>query len=377
MSTVSVSVSAARFRSMLENRRWTLDDIAASVATTVDLRALTLDDQEVGFEDLEALAKYFKRPWSYLLCDEPERFPALGQDNRTFANQRRPASAELMAEFEAATLMLDAAAELFPDESFSVPPARITREVDPAQAAEDIRAFLGVSTAEQVGVRDEFAALRLWVGALHARGVYVSQRRLRDKTIRAFSKARDGHALLVVDTGDTPYARIFSALHEYCHVILRTTGICDLDRHSDVERYCNTVAAAVLLPMVLLAAEVGGATFGTSPEADDEQVARLSHRLRVSQAALLIRLRDVGTISQDVYDQLEMRRQHRRPGRKRKGGQFYASAINKVGRRFAQNVFRSMDDGTVDRQDAGALLGVGEHLVDRYRAELLQGDRET
>jgi len=373
----TIVVSAARFRSMLANRHWSIDEVAGRTATDVDVRDLALQDQRVEFADLVTLGKLFKRPWSYLLSDEVERFPDLGQDNRTVANQRMPASAELLEEYEAAAAVLEAAEELFPAQTYEVPSARITRDTPAAESASLIRAFLDVTLEEQLAVKDEFAALRLWIAALHRRGVYVAQRRLRDKTVRAFSKAEGGQAVIVVDTGDTPYARIFSALHEYCHVVLRTTGICDLDEHRDVERYCNEVAAAALLPSDLLDRELAGSSFGVSPEVDDDRLIRLSHHLRVSQAALLIRLRDRGTISQDTYEELEGRRQSRRPGKKAKGGQYYPTAINKVGRRFARNVFGAVDEGAIDRQDAGALLGVREHSVERFRAELFAGEADA
>ena len=178
----------------------------------------------------------------------------------------------------------------------------------------------------------------------------------------------------MVDTGDLAHARIFSALHEYCHVVLRSTGIYDLDEHRDVERYCNAVAAAVLLPRDLLDRELAGIGFGVSAEADDDNLIRLSRRLGVSQAVLLIRLRDLHMISQATYEALETRRQARRAGDKKPGGSYYPSAINKVGRRFASNVFGAVDEGAIDRQDAGALLGVAEHTVDRFRAELFTGE---
>lgn len=362
---------------MLANRHMAVGEVPGLISTTVDLRLLADRDLEVEFDDLQTLAKYFKRPWSYLLCDEEERFPDLGQDNRTFANRQAPVSPELIAEYQAASLMLDAAVELFPEDAYQVPSARVTTDVGAPRAAPRIRAFLGVSLEEQLAVKDDYAALRLWVEALQRRGVYVSQRRLRDKTIRAFSKVRDGQALIVVNTADTPYARIFSVLHEYCHIVLRSTGICDLDEHSTVERYCNEVAATVLLPDDLLGRELAAVAFGESPEADDERLIRLSHHLRVSQAALLIRLRVRGSISEDIFNGLERRRQDRRGGRASKGGDYYATAINRVGRRFARNVFGAVSDGALDRQDAGVLLGVGEHLVDRFRSELFEGDSEA
>lgn len=370
----TVVVSAMRFRSLLENRHLSDEDVAAQVETSVDVRDLAREDQLVEFADLVALGKHFNRPWAYLLSDEIERFPDLGQDNRTVANQRVPASPALIEEYEAAEALLDAATDLFSDQTYEVPATRITGGTPVGEAGRLMRSFLGVAYSAQLGARDDFAALRLWIAALHSRGVYVAQRRLRDDTVRAFSRAEGGQAVIVVDTGDTAYARIFSALHEYCHVVLRSTGICDLDEHRGVELYCNAVAAAVLLPSDLLDEELAGVGFGVSSEADDENLKRLSHRLGVSQAVLLIRLRDLHTISQATYEALEDRRKSRRGSDKKPGGTYYPPAINKVGRRFARNVFGAVDEGAIDRQDAGALLGVGEHTVDRFRAELFNGE---
>lgn len=358
---------------MLANRHKTAAQVASEVPTQVSLLALEAADTEVDFADLQALAKYFKKPWSYLLQDEAEVFPNLGQDNRTYANQQVPVSPDLLAEFEAARAMLYAAIELFPDDRYEVPPTVITPSMSASVAAGHIRAFLDVSIEEQLGTSDEYSALRLWVDALQRRGLYVSQRRLRDRTIRAFSTTLYNQALIVADTGDTPYARIFSVLHEYCHVILRSTGICDLEQHSTIELYCNDVAAEVLMPATLLNREMAGVQLGDDSDADDDELRRLSHRLRVSQAALLIRLHQTGVLTDDAYEAMERRRRARRAKEKSKGGQFYATAINRVGRRFARNVFGALADGAINRADAGALLGVGEHLVNRFRTELYAG----
>jgi Zn-dependent peptidase ImmA (M78 family) len=368
-----VQVSAARFSSLLANRNLTPADVAERANTRVRPDELAISDLDVEFEDLLVLAKLFKRPWSYLLVDEAEQFPDAGDDNRTFDNQKAALSPDLLVELQAADLMLDAALELFPDEPFSVPTVS-GEDVPAARFAGEMRTFLGVGVDEQLATKDDFAALRLWVAAIHARGVYVSQRRLKDPTIRAFSKIRDGQALIVVDTGDTASARIFSALHEYCHVTLRSTGICDLDDHSAIERYCNAVAADVMLPGELLARVLTAGAFSGSEEAADEALKGLSKRLHVSQAALLIRLRDYGAISQDAYEQMERRRSARRGRGSKGGGTYYAPAINKIGRLFAHRVVDAVTDGLIDRQDASVLLGVGEHNVGKFTAELVKGD---
>ena len=369
-----VRISAARFGSLLTNRNMTPADIAERVKTSVSPESLASTDMEVDFVDVLALAKLFKRPWSYLLIDEAEQYPSAGSDNRTFANRKVALSPDLLAELQAAELMLEAAEELFPGSTYTVPPA--SGPGTPASGlASETRSLLGVSIDAQLATKDEFAALRLWVGAIHGQGVYVAQRRLHDATIRAFSKVLGEQAVIIVDTGDTPYARIFSALHEYCHVTLRSTGICDLDGHSTIEQYCNTVAAEVLLPGGLLDNVVAADAFAGDDDAADEVLKELSHQLHVSQAALLIRLRDYGTISQDSYDAMEVRRSARRGReRKSKGGTYYPPAINQVGRLYAHRVVEAVTEGAIDRQDASVLLGIGEHLVPTYMTELAKGD---
>ena len=369
-----VQISAVRFSSLLTNRNLTPSDVAGRTKTIVNPDALAAVDADVEFADVLALAKFFKRPWSYLLIDEAEHFPSAGSDNRTFANQRVALSPDLLAELQAAELMLEAAEELFPGSGYVVPAANGTT-MPATQLATETRALLAVSIETQLAAKDEFAALRLWVGAIHGQGVYVAQRRLRDATIRAFSKVLGDQALIVVDTGDTPYARIFSALHEYCHVTLRSTGICDLDDHSTIEQYCNAVAAEVLMPGDLLEQVVAANAFAGGDEYADDALKALSRQLHVSQAALLIRLRDYGRISQDTYHAMEFRRAERRGGGKKKsGGTYYPPVINKVGRLYAHRVVDAVTEGAIDHQDASVLLGIGEHLVPTYMAELAEGD---
>jgi Zn-dependent peptidase ImmA (M78 family) len=270
--------------------------------------------------------------------------------------------------------MLATAADLFPTTQFEVP-AGISAQTPPKTAGRALRSFLGVSEQEQLATKDEFAALRLWGDALQRRGVYVSQRRLDDETVRAFSQVDGPHAVVVVDTRDSAYARIFSLLHEYTHVVLRSAGICDLDDHSQVERFCNAVAAAALMPARLVRKVLRERQFSGVAETDDELLRLLSRELHVSQAALLIRLRELGTISTSHFDDMERRRAGRRSDDERTpGGTYYPPRINRVGRRFAREVFGALDGGEIDRQDASAALEIGEHLLTTYREELRKGD---
>ena len=365
-----VLVSSTRIASMLANRHWNVVRFTEGLNTAVDVELLALENLEVDFDDLLVLAKRFKHPWPYLLIDAPEPASKSGRDNRTLLNQRHPLSPEVVNEIAAVEAILAAAAQLFPETSYEVPSMPISLETPVSDAAGAIRELLGVGFADQLESKDDYAALRMWSAALQNHGVYVSMRRLEDATVRAFSIAAGEQAIVVADTQDIPHARIFSFLHEYTHIALRSTGVCDLDDHTLVERYCNTVAAAVLMPPDLLRQVLPPHEWGRSLVADENLVAGLSRQLGVSQASLLIRLRDFGVLPQREYEALEVRRAQRPAREKKPGGGYYKTAINKVGRRFARGVVGAFESGTIDRQDASALLELPEHNFGRFRTEL-------
>ena len=372
----TVTVSAARLASMLGNRHQTSADIE-TLALSVDPSQCAQADSQLTLEDLIALGKFFKRPWSYLLIDEPEVVDTVGQDNRSLRNRKRPPSPALLDQIHAAVEMLATAADLFPETKFEVP-AGVTSSTPAKTAGRVIREFLGVSEQEQLKAKDDFSALRIWVEALHRRGIYVSQRNLNDKTVRAFSRVDGAQAVIVVDTRDGAYARAFSLLHEYAHIVLRSAGICDLTEHSRIESFCNAVAAAALMPTKLVHKVLVSRSFSGAADSDDDLLRDLSKGLRVSQAALLIRLRELGVISASHYDAMEERRAGRRSDNERTpGGTYYPPRINRVGRRYAREVFGALDSRQIDRQDASAALEIGEHLLNSYRTELGKSEEST
>ncbi|MDO8335574.1 MAG: ImmA/IrrE family metallo-endopeptidase [Candidatus Saccharibacteria bacterium] len=372
-----VTVSSARLKSMLANRNKNVKDLEGTLKMSVDLSVITTEDTEIEFSDIETLAKYFKKPWSYILIDEVETLPNKGQDNRTHSNQQVPVSADIIDELQVANFMLDTAIELFPDDKIKRPNFTLDTSMELSDVVTRIRSFLGINVTTQLATKDEYEALRMWAESIQAKGVYVSQRRLEDDTIRAFSLTKNNHAIMVVDTKDTPYARIFSILHEYCHILLKTAGICDLNEHSTIEHYCNEFAAKVLLPDELLRRELEGFNFSGNIDEDEEVIKDLSHRFRVSQAVLMIRLNGVGMLLDKSYSILETRRRTRKGKKQTSGGNYYRTKINAVGKKYAQNVFGALSEGAIGRTDASVLLGVGEYSVDRFKTELLNTSSRT
>jgi Zn-dependent peptidase ImmA (M78 family) len=338
--------------------------------TTCDLHALAERDQPVELDDLEAIARFFSRPWPYLLIDEPEAPPAVGRDHRRRPGGITSLSDELLEALRLSDEQLATIIDLFPDEFIQTVDADIgSGSVETAGTA--LRRFLNVTIDQQVSAREEFRALRIWIDALDARGIYVAQRKFNDTSVRAFSLYRDAHALAVLDTGDSASARSFSLLHEFVHLQMRSDGLCDLDERSSIERWCNAVAAATLMPPALLQRPDMNLLRGR-PEVADDALRAKAKEVGVSQLALLIRCRDLGLVNEEQYEGLFLRWSHRWSSTTptSRGGDFYVNAVNRVGRRYARHVLGALGEDVITRQDAAAALDVREHQLNRLARQL-------
>jgi Zn-dependent peptidase ImmA (M78 family) len=132
-----------------------------------------------------------------------------------------------------------------------------------------------------------------------------------------------------------------------------------------------------LLPNSLVNNQLNGFNFVGNIDEDEETIKTLSNHFRVSQATLLIRLKSAGLLGDSYYNKLETRRRGRRRNSSGPGGDYYASAINRVGRKFALDIFGALSDGKINRSDASAVLGVGEHIVGRFKDRLYNTPRTS
>ncbi|PJN93119.1 hypothetical protein CNY89_23520, partial [Amaricoccus sp. HAR-UPW-R2A-40] len=103
--------------------------------------------------------------------------------------------------------------------------------------------------------------------------------------------------------------RVFSLLHELAHLMLRQSGVSDLDadgpRRAEDERievFCNQVAAAALMPRAQLLAEpLVAAKEGGRSEWSDDDIRALATIYSVSREAVVRRLLTLNRTSEAFY----------------------------------------------------------------------------
>jgi Zn-dependent peptidase ImmA (M78 family) len=238
----------------------------------------------------------------------------------------------------------------------------------PASVAQRMRAELKLSTEERRQLSTWTDALRQLINKAEDAGVMVmassivgsnSHRKLDVGEFRGFALVDALAPLVFLNGSDSKAAQMFTLAHELAHVWLGATGVSDTETGQVpdqlLERWCNQVAAELLMPMK----ELRAAHMPGNPV--PEEIQRLAREFKVSTLVALRRLYDAGLIDQgQLWQQYrdEQARLRTLEQRGAGGGDFYRSLGARASKRFARAIVSSTLEGQTLFQDAFRMLGV-------------------
>ncbi len=181
-------------------------------------------------------------------------------------------------------------------------------------------------------------------------------RHLDPKEFRGFAMADDLAPLVFINGADTKAAQMFTLAHELAHIWLGQSAVSDSQPTSvpvqQVERWCNEVAAELLVPVDIMRQEYrfGGQLW--------EQVARLARRFKVSTLVILRRILDVGGLTlAEFWEAYNVELERLRAIPRGSGGNFYLTQAARVSKRFAAALCASTLEGQTRYTDAFRMLG--------------------
>ena len=333
-----------------------------------------LEDWESGevcptFKQLEAFAKAMNTPVGFLFLAEPPVECVPIPDFRTVANVHvgNP-SLDLLDTVYLCQQRQDWYREFArsmhePALGF-VGSARV--EDDIVETATTMRHSLGFDLEERRRLATWTDALRRFIDQADGLGVLVmvsgvvgsnNRRGLDPQEFRGFALADPLAPLVFVNGADTKAAQMFTLAHELAHLWLEQSGVSDAEARAipdqEVERWCNLVAAELLVPLSALRDELDA-------RADlQDELQRLARRFKVSTLVIIRRIHDAGRLTRDelwtAYD-AQLARLRALP--KGSGGDFYLTLGTRVSKRFARAMVTSTLEGRTAFTETFRLLGL-------------------
>lgn len=335
------------------------------------LAALEQGEEAPTFAKLLDLADLFKRPVSLFYLKTPPKgwqpiqdFRRLPGVNEGFSPQLTFAIRLARERREIALSVRDQLGEKVED--FEL---KATLKSDIEKLGEDIRKYLGVTEIKQQ--RFGRKAFDGWRVAIEAKDILVFIiPRLKIREMRGTALAEQKMPVILVNGKDRGNGRVFTMLHEFCHLALRQSGVSNMggDRndapHAEVEKFCNAVAAAALMPREWLLKEPLVAQKGSQKSWRDDELDALALRFGVSPEAVLRRLLTLGRTTQAFYDskRAEFQKIYAQLDEQKEasdgGPKYHYVVLSQLGRTFTQLIFQGYHDQFFTLRDVAGLLNM-------------------
>jgi len=331
-------------------------------------------DVEVEFKMARKMANIFKHNWAVFLLDRVPDVVGKNVDNRTYENRKTSLSEKTIDAIENSRFILSFAQSILTKNRLKVPSFDEIKNLNPEELALKVRKISEVSLDEQTKFESSSKALSRWIQFIENSGVFVSQYNLDHvDSIRAFSITENSNAIIVLSTKDSTSARIFSLMHEFCHIIRNSAGLCDLHSSDDLdtEVYCNRFAALFLAPDEIVLEYVRKVSEQSIKGNLKYHAERLAAELKISVLATYRRFASVGLIGKAEYSTIHNSYLKDLPIKRRKGGSgggnYYRSVSSKNGRSYSRGILNAYDAGKITSNEAGSALGISVKNISKYR----------
>jgi Zn-dependent peptidase ImmA (M78 family)/DNA-binding XRE family transcriptional regulator len=377
MASIKANVTPELLAWARRSAGYALEDAAKKInnISAEKLTAWEEGKEQPTVKQLYKLAEIYKRPvGTFFLSELPQDFTIPHDFRRLPGEVAGVYSPTLRRQIRLAEERREAALELYEDLREEPPafPLAATLDEDPDELARRIRGALGVDSAEQFSWRDpqRYKPLRQWRARIESLGVLVFQvTGVETQEMLGFSLAEPVLPVIAVNRKiRNPNGRIFTLLHEFVHLMLRQSSICDIDEEhfrppeeQRIEVFCNRVAGAALVPAeILLREEIVRRYPAARREWEEEELKAIALRFSVSREVIVRRLLIAGRTTEQFYRRKrEEYRQHAGGDEEQGGGpeNRAARALSTLGTSFIALILEGHQQGHLTLSQVSGLIG--------------------
>ena len=351
-------------------------DVAAKRIGVEPARLSAAEDGSglLTFPQLRKAASVFKRPLAVFFLNAPPSTESPVADFRRVPEALgAPTSPELRLEVRRLNRKREIAAWLGDADAIDwsyIGEIAIDAAPAPELVAARLRHLFGYGDLVRRQWRDDYQAFKWWRTAIENQGTLVFlSRRIAIDEMRGFSIARKPFPVIALNRGDQPRPRIFTLLHEFTHLLLGESAMCDisedggLDAHRRrIEIYCNAVAGETLVPRNELFAMDVVRQHPRNAVWSDVELKEIASAFSVSVEAVLRRLLTLDVATLDEYRAYRARWAHEREAERAAtepqnwGEKQHEIAMRTQGLPFVRLVLEAMHRDAVTASDVSDFL---------------------
>jgi len=373
------------FRWLRESSGWTREEVAKRLGVRVELvEAIEAGSRQPTLRQLKELSNAYKRPLATFLLSEPLAEPPLPKDYRMLPGRTDVFDKKTIHAIRKARSLQEIGAELLINFNDSVEPKvkRLKVSDNPESAAVNYRKIFDLSVEAQMKFKTSYELLNHLRGTIEEMNILVFQISMPVEDARGFALTDENPNAVIVNSADSPEARIFSLLHEFGHVLLGETAI-DLPDLSiatthKVENWCNSFASEFLLPK-----DLAKDVFKSEGSAltESKTLGKLSNKFKVSKGMLSYKMFKLDFITKPAYEEIldrykpdQSEPKPHKEGEEKKGGGIPAEikCLSEVGNKFVSIVANNYDRNYITFTDALNYLSIRSKSFDRVLARAKQ-----
>ena len=245
-----------------------------------------------------------------------------------------------------------------------------------AKIAKSIRETLGISHALRTACSSPDEFLRTIIRNAGVAGILMmrsgvaqgnTRRPLSVEEFRGFAISDPIAPVIFVNGRDASTAQVFTVAHELTHLWIGATGISNehlkrplLADSNEVERFCNSAAAEVLIP------ESEFTEAWNPSRSTDDNMHALARDCKVSTVVVLRRAYELGQLNWAQYAEAYQKEEQKfksRQEHKKKGGDFFKNVVARNSPALTRAAVYGAIEGRVLYRDAARLLNVGVPVI--------------
>ena len=365
----------------------------AEVANKLDKDRDTVKQWEIGkttpsLAQLEKLAyNIYKRPLAVFFLPRPPKESTAKQDFRTLPDKEiSNLSPELRLIVRRAKYNQFVLKEINKGKNPLSKPLhkefKFRLSNNPTKTANNIREYLGINRRLQANFKNSEFAFNYFRNLIENNGIFIFQYPLPEA--RGFSLMDEEFPVIVLNSGDSPNGKIFSLIHELCHILFNTGGVFrdfqtgELKGNvNNIERFCNQFASDFILPNDELLNERLIIENKNSKEWNDEVLQEIASIYKVSKEVVLRKLLQNNLTTQTFYlkARAKWNAQYKKfleeKKLKQKGGPTYHTTnISHLGKNFILKVLTSYHNGVLTAPQVADFLNIKISRIKEYEQKI-------